>query len=111
MRLIDAEKIYISWSDAYNSAQITRMVERKEIEGKRFVTVPAIVRAIRNTPTEDPVRRGVWETEGKCCTCSVCQSPAPVRKVLTAIGTHVWRPYYSNYCPRCGSKMLGGEME
>ena len=95
MRLIDSEKIFISWVDVYNSEQITRMVERKEVEGMRFVTVPGIIKAIRDTPTEDPVRRGVWETEGKRCTCSVCQSPAPVRKVLTASvltsGVHITR--------------------
>lgn len=65
-----------------------------------------ILEIIRNAPAieAEPVRHGEWEivdatSYDDICTCSECGGFAPSGYIK------------SNYCPKCGAKMNGGEKE
>ena len=60
--------------------------------------------AIAEQPTTDvaPVRRGRWINENFCTRCSACGNMTIYDKYS--------REVESDYCPHCGAKMDGGDL-
>ena len=48
-----------------------------------------------------------WVTEHGNTTCSLCHCPAPVFTSRLPFGSIVIRHKRTQFCPRCGAKMIG----
>ena len=71
-----------------------------------YISALSVVeRSIAEQPTANvaPVRHGYWIKENFYTRCSVCENMA----IYDKYGQEV----ESDYCPRCGAKMDGGEQK
>ena len=70
MRLIDADALRLDLTESWTEA----------------------LYAVKNAPTIDPVKHGIWENGYTLKMCSVCK------------GTVAFHTEY-DYCPHCGARM------
>ena len=84
-------------------------------EGGWSCKVQAVaVEDIQNIPAADvmPVRHGHWYNRGGRFRCSVCDNEALLKDIGGTGGwSHKYEQQKSPYCPNCGAKMDGNEVE
>ena len=60
----------------------------------------------------EPVRHGHWYNRGGRFRCSVCDNKALLKDIGGTGGwSHEYEQQKSPYCPNCGAKMDGNEVE
>ena len=108
MRLIDAEKL----QRVFNEVSTSIMREPKMTKDMEHIVRACIMTTeiINDAPTIEavPVKHGRWISKGIWIECSNCKK-ALIRDNIE--GAAIYENGLPEYCPRCGAKMDGGEVE
>jgi len=111
--LNDIEDIQICQDELVTEAY--RLINRQQAEIKRlddWVKIQAGQIVELTNANNEPVKHGHWYNRGGRFRCSVCDTKAYLKDVG---GTGGWSHEYiqqkSPYCPNCGAKMDGEEVQ